>query len=707
MHLEESDFFDWPRDKELPPDTHFGLLADVLDRAEYCVFCRLIAQSVSHTSYADDAEVLGCWVIGGVLESSDTVSLRLRIVPEMIAPEDAFAPFDIIPLGRAGTGAEPFAGRRVSADQMDLKLVKSWIQDCDEWHGSLCAGVAGHDANSSFSPFIRLLDCSRDCLVELQDPGPYIALSYVWGTQKVFRTLNDNIEQLKCPGELSEHRSLFPRTIQHAMDLAGILGYRYLWIDSLCIVQDNETDKAKQLKAMDVIYTRASLTIVAAGGDDANAGLSGLRPGSRNLTQVTAEYSPDLTIMAVQPDCQTALEAATWNTRGWTYQERLLSRRYLFFVNDTVYFQCALGIWGEDYVAEHPKLIQTAPMMDIILSRSWQPPTMTKRTRYRLSIDPASEKQAIDHLKESIFPIYCQIIAEYTARSMSYATDRLNGVSGILSVLARNGSMELLHGLPKAVLDAAILWRPQRELTRVPVNPDTGRPYWPSWSWAGWIGGVQYDPEDDYNGQRPLPSGTQRTRATLKLSHCHLENPLSAQAAMAKTGRPKPHPIDGLHIKSKVAKFRLTLFDRSGQADDPPGLCRFGISCSASGPSRPVTPGATGGGDEPWIGTIRLPKRYRHRLAAEYEFIILSESYNFSSDELGRQASRYREPYSIVNVMLVERLDKQRKRSGSWILDGNSTISSVEVSEVERMGVGRMLKDVWSDVDSYENLILV
>ncbi|KAH8194942.1 hypothetical protein TruAng_010883 [Truncatella angustata] len=629
MKLMRSDFFDWPKDKELPPDTHFGLLAEVMERSKWCVFCRLIAQSVSHTSYADKAEVLGCWIVDGVREGHDTVSLRLRILPELIRLEDAFAPFDVIPLGRAGSKAELFSGRKMQAGQIKPSLLPSWYRTCQIEHSFDCAA-------------------------------------------------NTNV-------------------------------HRYIWIDSLCIIQDSETDKAKQLAAMDQIYSRAALTIVAAGGDSANAGLSGLHPGSRNITQNIAEYSPELILMSLQPDCQVALETTTWNSRGWTYQERLLSRRYLFFVNDTVYFQCSRATWGEDYFAEKGDVVRSAPMMDVILSRSWQPPKMIRRIRYSLPISAGFGMTALEYLKKALFPIYCRVVTEYTARDMSYVTDRLNGILGVMNVLIHHGHIDFFHGLPRPLLEAAMLWKPQQNLTRVPDDNQTGRPYWPSWSWAGWTGGIGYDLKDDYNGHEPLTNGPDRTRTTTRLSLCYRDrlnpDPISDTTSLSNAGASAS--VDGLHIRTKVARFRLTLFGRSGQSDDPPDLCHFRISCAASGPSRPVTPGSTGGDDEPWLGSIWLPISSRCTLNAEYEFTILSEAYNFSSDEIGRQASRCIEPWSIVNVMLITRVTRTADEAERWrVIDDSCKIPPV-ACEVERIGVGRMLKDAWSTVESFEDFILV
>ncbi|KAK9775153.1 putative Heterokaryon incompatibility domain-containing protein [Seiridium cardinale] len=201
----------------------------------------------------------------------------------MIAPEDAFAPFDVVPSSECKPEPELFSGRKTNVDQIDLDLVKSWVRSCDHWHGPECTGGTPSSSGlpEHFSPFIRLLDLDEDHLVKLREPGPYLAPSYVWGRQEeVFKTLGNTIEELEVSGGLSAHQGRFPNSIQDAIALIKVLRYRFLWIDSLCIIQDSVTDKSTQLAAMDLIYTLSTLTIVAASGDNANAGLAGLRRGS-------------------------------------------------------------------------------------------------------------------------------------------------------------------------------------------------------------------------------------------------------------------------------------------------------------------------------------------------------------------------------------------------------------------------------------------
>lgn len=256
---------------------------------------------------------------------------------------------------------------------------------------------------------------------------------------------------------------------------------------------------------------------------------------------------------------------------------------------------------------------------------------MTKRTSYQLDLQEHLISPAQDYLRDDLFPTYCQLIAEYTVRKMTYSTDRLNGIGGFLSVLDCEGHMDFLHGLPKPLLEAAILWRPQQYLTRVPVDPITGMPQWPSWSWAGWIGGAEYDSEHDYNGREPLSSGSLRTRSITKMLCCYLNN--SGDAKLRTDGTP-PAPAHGLYIRTKTSRFTLTLEDLSGHLKQLPSLHRFGISYTSPVPARKDAGKYAQSGDEPWLGTIRLPSRYRGRLSEEFEFIVLSEAYTFSSKEL-------------------------------------------------------------------------
>ncbi|KAI1504580.1 heterokaryon incompatibility protein-domain-containing protein [Biscogniauxia marginata] len=664
MDLKLDNFINWPAHKELPPDTHFGKLADIIERSNWCNFCKLIAESVSHKAYSHMVDVIGCWILDGVLGESQNAeapdgigSLRLRVVPEMVGWEDAFEPFDIVPL-LDDSEAHPFSGRTMPTDHFSLPLVKGWVESCDTWHGAHCNQEFGQDSKAEWSvPFIRLLDLEAEMIVEISNPGQYVVLSYIWGTTPVFQTTQETLPELKRQGSLLRRFSEFPATIQDSIIMTKALGIRYLWIDSFCIVQDDAEDKKIQIAAMDQIYSKASLAIVAAGGEHANTGLVGVSPGSRHILQHSAIYSESLKLVSLQPDASTAADGSKWNNRGWTYQERVLSRRCLIFVNDTVYFQCGRAVWGEDYRAEYPDLVQCAPMFDYTLSRSWQQPKMHKKDEYRLAHVGMS----------SFFSEYSKVVAEYTSRDMTYASDRINGVTGILTELARKCEVSFTCGLPtQGFLGPSLLWQPMRALCRVPVNPDSELPLFPSWTWAGWMGGVVFINPSDFNGHKHLEDDQERTILCRELEVCY-RNPLDFPC---------------LCVTTNSAKFKLTLHNRSGKIGELPGLTRFGITYA----SQPSTDDRVD--SEPWLGTILLPKlTYRTQLSQAHEFIVLSKDYCFSNEELSFSGSQSLPAYGVYNIMLIKRLG-----SGVTINPGENL--------VERVGVGRMLESAWSDVDN-------
>ncbi|PSN62948.1 hypothetical protein BS50DRAFT_455258, partial [Corynespora cassiicola Philippines] len=89
----------------------------------------------------------------------------------------------------------------------------------------------------------------------------YLALSYVWGSAKTIQTTKTNIGALEKQNSLIMHAGSLPRTIRDAMTFVKRLGQRYLWVDSLCIVQDDGVEKHSQIAMMHEIYSAAYVTI--------------------------------------------------------------------------------------------------------------------------------------------------------------------------------------------------------------------------------------------------------------------------------------------------------------------------------------------------------------------------------------------------------------------------------------------------------------
>ncbi len=156
-----------------------------------------------------------------------------------------------------------------------------------------------------------------------------------------------------------------PNTLRDVMILAKQLGIRYLWIDSLCIIQDDQADWQLMAPQMDRIYGNSTLNICAALGTDLSNGPSSGLPGTaktlRKAVQPVARYGA-LDLAVVIP-VESLIEKSNWNSRAWTFQERMLSRGSLIFTSDRVFFQCRVSTWSEEIDSESNGKVWTLEMV--------------------------------------------------------------------------------------------------------------------------------------------------------------------------------------------------------------------------------------------------------------------------------------------------------------------------------------------------------
>jgi hypothetical protein len=237
-------------------------------------------------------------------------------------------------------------------DWISLKTLRLWLDTCDNEHGTACnfgADSPDESHEQSLSPPAStghpqwLIDVKKGCLVMAGPWHQYAALSYVWGQVPTLKAVKDNMTELLEKGSLAKFGELVPRTIRHTIALTKRLKISFLWVDCLCIVQDDEENLHRQLQNMASIYASAYVTIIAANGWDANHGLRGIEgvtdPRHLNDGDVSQSLQPHSSI---------------WYSRGWTFQEMVFSRR-------TIMFQYQLAIWGcrstewHDGTTIHPK----------------------------------------------------------------------------------------------------------------------------------------------------------------------------------------------------------------------------------------------------------------------------------------------------------------------------------------------------------------
>jgi len=165
------------------------------------------------------------------------------------------------------------------------------------------------------------MDVQANCIVETDRFWPYLTLSYIWGNVNNLRLTRANKSQMCQPGTLGHELkwSRLPRTVRDAILLARILRQPLLWVDSLCLVQNEPDDVRAGTAVMDLIYELSALTIIAATGHDSNAGLPGVREASRSVTWT---HQPQIIYPSVAMMVHTTLEGllrrSVYKTRAWT-----------------------------------------------------------------------------------------------------------------------------------------------------------------------------------------------------------------------------------------------------------------------------------------------------------------------------------------------------------------------------------------------------
>ena len=320
-----------------------------------------------------------------------------------------------------------------------------------------------------------VVDVVESCLVDTPSKCRYVALSYVWGTAAVFKHLLKNTQDLRKASSL---RSLpIPATIRDAMTLVHAIGERYLWVDSLCIIQDDLKMQQTEIMRMGSIYSGALFTIIAAAGDNANSGLAGVRRGSREQVQKIVKIADCelLTVIDIR-NTPSGIEDTIWSQRAWTFQERALSNRVLVFSENQVYWSCRSGSHSEERALEEVRDLD----------------------RLHLSFPQSS---AADYLSwKSLQPLeYCDLyddlLYKYRQRRLTYQTDILNAFNGVTEKLAGLQKDTFLWGLPESLFSYAMTWEltghTSRNYIEVPMFASNG---WkemipiPSWSWAAWSG---------------------------------------------------------------------------------------------------------------------------------------------------------------------------------------------------------------------------
>ena len=328
----------------------------------------------------------------------------------------------------------------------DSNLIKIWINTCETYHERCCKVANTTNLPSQF----RLVDTYRHCVIEPPSfpPPRFVALSYTWSSLSDSPDIQLNRKNLECltqAGSLKERN--LPALISDAINLCREIGEQYIWIDKFCIIQDDSISKHAQIQAMDRIYAAAAFTIVVALHNPLTAGLPGFkgRPRQSSLRNDTRMFSDKC--RGIVSNFRHTILQSVWNTRGWTYQEHMLSLRCIYITDFQIYFNC-----------------RTTSEQEEIGSISALP------------------KSGFSDMQS-----YCNAVHVYTARTLAYDSDILNAFAGIGKMIARIQETRLIYGLPEKHISQALFWQSSAFARRRESTPEI-----PSWSWAAWTGRAMY-----------------------------------------------------------------------------------------------------------------------------------------------------------------------------------------------------------------------
>ncbi|KAG8529024.1 uncharacterized protein KY384_006714 [Bacidia gigantensis] len=379
--------------------------------------------------------------------------------------------------------------RRLETDDgtVDPSFLRIWINSFQDIHRSWCSMMAKPRVKHIIRGF-KLIDIIDMRVVDATTNATYVALSYVWGTSTEWlRCSQSNVETLQQMRGLSRLYSQIPQTIRDAMTICKYLGVRYLWVDALCIVQDDLCQKAQQIASMASIYQGAKLVLAAAHGRDANAGLSGVSTHRfpPRLSQREECVDPKLRLSPVSPTLSDILHRSCWGSRGWVYQEFALAPLTLIFTSVQIFLACdcsACSIELHALVAlENDEQDQMA-LKNAIIEPSYF--SATPYTDHCLSLD------------------FAGYLREYTKRALTYAEDILFAFSAIMAKLEQKWNTTFVFGHPQKLLSSSLLWTHQGwetdiSLRECPVLVTQGEAMkkvkLPSWSWAGWVGAIDLE----------------------------------------------------------------------------------------------------------------------------------------------------------------------------------------------------------------------
>lgn len=553
-----------------------------------CAFCRLLRRSFTENGLSTDdgPEIFeGQEMVLKVLDEGPEYGLRLEITVPFDIAHSKFESMPPILIQWADGGDEQHPGGRVIRQEFtDLTLLKSWIDTCERCHsGSDSQSLT--DAQKNTVEF-RFIDVHRNCIVTPTTLPRYVCLSYVWGGITGTQYTSDTRADLEAENGLDYASVPLPPTIRDAMKVTKDIGMDYLWVDALCILQDSKEDISRNVAGAGLIYSGAAVTIIASSNSNPNDGLPGAGTVPRSKGQIRETVQGMcLTTVFHNPRGQLEdIEKSIWNTRAWTYQERQLSRRPVYFTESEMVFMCPHATYFEDTVPAMNLNWKPSPNGDLFNSEPrgiefqiWSDPTQRQFPNKAfetsggsvamIAVDPDKQNERApcldpaplyritrlsgphlpgrleDHAEGATpWKRYTNAVSQYTKRMMSFDDDAVRAFAGMRDLITRGANTKFWYGMPEFAFDRALLWCPKQPVERRKQGKQS---LFPSWTWAAWKGRIHYRGKGWHNSEYHGPASVIKWYQNLPRQEFLARYPIDTNS-----GRPMKEAIDGLKLDS-------------------------------------------------------------------------------------------------------------------------------------------------------------
>lgn len=338
-------------------------------------------------------------------------------------------------------------------DPLDVfNIASNWLSNCTESH-HLCK------SNGDGTLPTRLISITGDSLrlvqtSELLNRPRYATLSHSWGSRNVIKLTSEDLDTYM--EALPVER--FPKTFTYAIEITQRLGLDYLWVDSLCIIQDNVDDWQKESALMSSVFGGSAITIAASSAHDGSQGCfmkppyfsGGLRAritdaGLQRVQDFRGKEAYNLSTFSTH-----------LGTRAWALQEKMLPPRTIHFGDRGAFWECRTTIASEYLPDGFPRQLVS--------------PLVRRKGKF-----------------QDLWP---QIVRLYSAADLTFGKDKLPALSGIARLGYNETGDQYLAGLWKGKLEEQLCWDRWGYESSI-VRP---RPPWraPTWSWASIDGAVSW-----------------------------------------------------------------------------------------------------------------------------------------------------------------------------------------------------------------------